>query len=115
MAPLEQEHSLASFGAQEPANGGEIDPVQHALFGDAAALHDHNSGAAVTGSGEADCESGQRGYPKRLASGFPEKYDIAVDSRTPGAQGPTFKGRARVPAGQSFSSEPTGIAPSVLP
>ena len=115
MAPLEQEHSLASFGAQEPANGGEIDPVQHALFGDAAALHDHNSGAAVTGSGEADCESGQRGYPKRLASGFPEKYDIAVDSRTPGAQGPTFKGRARVPEGQSFSSEPTGIAPSVLP
>lgn len=115
MAPLEQEHSMASFGAQEPANGGHIDPVQHALFGDAAALHDQGPGAAVDANGNADCESGQRGYPERLASGFPSKYDIAVDARTPGNQGPTYTGRPRVPAGQSFSSEPTGIAPSVLP
>ncbi|MBW3654337.1 MAG: MCE family protein [Actinobacteria bacterium] len=115
MAPIEQEHSLTSFGAEEPVNGGKIDPVQHALFGDAAALHDQGPAAAVTAAGEADCESGQRGYPERLASGFPAKYKIALDSRTPGAQGPTYSGRARVPEGQSFSSEPTGIAPSVLP
>jgi virulence factor Mce-like protein len=115
MAPIEQEHSMASFGAQEPANGGDIDPVQHALFGDAAAAHDQGPGAAVDANGNADCESGQRGYPERLATGFPAKYKIVVDSRTPGLQGPTYTGRPRVPAGQSFSSEPTGIAPSVLP
>jgi virulence factor Mce-like protein len=115
LAPIEQEHSLATIGAQEPVNGGDIDPVQRALFGDAATLHDQGSGAAVTADGDADCESGQRGYPTRLAGGLPSKYDIAVDARTPGVQGPTYKGRARLPAGQSFSSEPTGIAPSVLP
>ncbi|HVF78022.1 MAG TPA: MlaD family protein [Solirubrobacteraceae bacterium] len=114
-APIEQEHSLASFGAQEPANGGHIDPVQHALFGDAAALHDQGPGAAVDANGNADCESGQRGYPERLATGFPAKFKIAVDSATPGNQGPTYTGRPRVPEGQSFSSEPTGIAPSRLP
>ena len=115
MAPIEQEHSLTSFGAQEPVNGGHIDPVQHALFGDAAALHDQGPGAAVDANGNADCESGQRGYPERLATGFPPKFDIAVDSATPGNQGPTYTGRPRVPAGQSFSSEPTGIAPPRLP
>ena len=115
MAPIEQENSLASFGATEPANGGEIDPVQHALFGDAAALHDQGPGAAVDAAGNADCESGQRGYPERLATGFPAKYKIVVDSATPGNQGPTYTGRPRVPEGQSFSSEPTGIAPPRLP
>ena len=115
MAPIEQEHSLTSFGAQEPVNGGHIDPVQHALFGDAAALHDQGPGAAVDANGNADCESGQRGYPERLATGFPAKYNIVLDSSTPGNQGTTFTGRPRVPEGQSFSSEPTGIAPSRLP
>lgn len=115
MAPIEQEHSLTSFGAQEPVNGGHIDPVQHALFGDAAALHDQGPGAAVDANGNADCESGQRGYPERLATGFPAKYDIVLDAATPGNQGPTYHGRPRVPAGQSFSSEPTGIAPPRLP
>jgi virulence factor Mce-like protein len=115
LAPLEQEHSMATFGAQEPANGGHIDPVQHALFGDAVALHDQGPGAAVDANGNADCESGQRGYPERLATGFPAKFKIAVDSATPGNQGPTYTGRPRVPEGQSFSSEPTGIAPSRLP
>ncbi|HEV2786438.1 MAG TPA: MlaD family protein [Solirubrobacteraceae bacterium] len=115
MAPIEQENSLTSFGAHEPVNGGHIDPVQHALFGDAAALHDQGPGAAVDANGNADCESGQRGYPERLAAGFPSKYKIALDSATPGNQGPTYTGRPRVPEGQSFSSEPTGIAPPRLP
>jgi len=115
LAPLGQEHSMGTFGAQEPANGGSIDPVQKALFGDAAAAHDQGPGAAVDANGNADCESGQRGYPERLATHFPAKYKVAIDSRTPGLQGPTYTGRPRVPAGQTFSSEPTGIAPSVLP
>jgi virulence factor Mce-like protein len=112
-APLVQENSMMSFGAARPANGGTIDPLQKALFGDAAALHDQLYNGAVDANGNADCESGQRGYLERLATGFPQDRKIVVDTRTPGAQGPTYKGRPRVPAGQSFSNEPGGIAPPV--
>ena len=41
--------------------------------------------------------------------------NVVLDSSTPGSQGPTFKGRARIPEGQTFSAEPTGIAPRVDP
>ncbi|HEV2059080.1 MAG TPA: hypothetical protein VGR11_06970, partial [Solirubrobacteraceae bacterium] len=112
-APIEQENSLMSFGATQPANADHIDPVQHALFGDAVQLHDQIPAAAVDAQGNADCEAGQRGYLERLATGWPEKFKIVIDPRTPGSQGPTFKGRARIPAGQTFSSEPNGIAPQV--
>jgi virulence factor Mce-like protein len=115
LAPLLQENSMLSFGAPRPANGASIDPVQKALFGDAVAFHGQEYGAAVTPTGAADCESGQRGYLDRLATGYPPNLHIVVDPRTPGAQGPTYKGRARVPAGETFSSEPDGIAPKVGP
>jgi virulence factor Mce-like protein len=115
LAPFVQENSMDFFGAPRPANGGSIDPVQKALSGDAVAFHGQDYGAAVTPTGAADCESGQRGYLDRLATGYPQNLHIVVDPRTPGAQGPTFKGRARVPAGQTFSAEPDGIAPKVGP
>ena len=116
LAPLEQEHSLHSFGATEPAQAEhEVDPVQKALFGDGVNFHDQLYGAAVDAGGNADCEHGQRGYLDRLATGFPERMKVVLDSRTPGSQGPTFKGRSRIPEGQSFSSEPNGIAPKVNP
>ncbi|MEA2157329.1 MAG: phospholipid/cholesterol/gamma-HCH transport system substrate-binding protein [Solirubrobacteraceae bacterium] len=115
MAPLLQPNSMAVIGATRPANGGTADPVTKALSGDPAALHDQIYNAAVDSSGNADCESGQRGYVQRAATGFPSDLNIAVDTRTPGAQGPTFKGRPRVPAGETFSSEPGGIAPAVAP
>jgi virulence factor Mce-like protein len=113
-APREQDNSLAAFGATRPANGGEIDPIQKQLFGDAAALHGQEYGRAVTPAGEADCESGQRGYLERLAPRFPEDLEVVVEPRTPGTQGPTFTGRPRVPQGQTFTAEPDGIAPSVV-
>jgi virulence factor Mce-like protein len=106
LAPLLQENSMMSFGAVRPASGGDVDPAQKAAFGDAAALHQSDYGRAVDENGNADCEGGQRGYPTE---------GIYTNRRTPGNQGPTYKGRPRVPAGQSFSAEPTGIAPSVLP
>jgi virulence factor Mce-like protein len=115
LAPLTQHNSLASFGATDAVNGGTVNPVEHALAGDAAALHDQIYNAAVDPAGNADCESGQRGYLDRLATGFPADKNIVVDSRTPGSQGPTFKGRARIPDGQTFSATPDGIAPQVLP
>jgi len=114
-APPEQPNSMMRIGAPFPANGGDVDPLQETLFGDAANFHDQIYNAAVDPQGNADCESGQRGYPERAATGFPEYLRIAVDPRTPGSQGPTFKGRARVPEGQSFSATPDGIAPQVGP
>ncbi len=115
LAPLEQEHSLASFGATEPAHADHIDPVQKALFGDAVEFHDQLYNAAVDPDGNADCEAGQRGYLKRLATGFPANMNIVLDPSTPGSQGPTFKGRARIPEGQTFTPEAGGIAPRVDP
>ena len=115
LAPLEQENSLLSFGATEPAHAADIDPVQKALFGDAVEFHDQLYNAAVDPEGNADCEAGQRGYLERLATGFPANMNIVLDSSTPGSQGPTFKGRSRIPEGQTFSADPTGIAPRVDP
>jgi len=115
LAPIEQENSLLSFGATEPAHADHIDPVQKALFGDPVEFHDQLYNAAVDPAGNADCEGGQRGYLERLATGFPANMNIVLDSSTPGSQGPTFKGRPRIPAGQSYSADPTGIAPRVDP
>jgi virulence factor Mce-like protein len=107
LAPLAQQNSISSYGAVRPAaSGGATDPVTHAAFGDTVALHQSDYPRAVDEHGNADCESGQRGYPNE---------GVFTDHRTPGNQGPTYKGIAHVPAGETFSAEPDGIAPSVLP
>lgn len=108
------ENSLTTFGASEPVNGEGGDPVTQAEEGDLPHLHAQPYGRAVNASGDADCESGQRGYPERLADGLPERFRVAIDPRTPGDQGPTFTGRPRVPEGQTFSAEPGGRAPQVV-
>ena len=110
----EQDNQLGSFGASQPANSEGVIAPSTALFGDPVNLHAQFYGAAVDRRGEADCESGQRGYPRRLAKGLPAKFDVAIDPRTPGNQGPTFTGRPRVPEGQTFSAEPSGLAPPVV-
>jgi ABC-type transporter Mla subunit MlaD len=56
--------------------------------------------------GRADCEAGQRGYVENNARFYDDKYKIDQDARTPGAQGPTYTGKARVPQGETFSSIP---------
>ena len=37
----------------------------------------------------------------------PQGRMLATDVHTPGDQGPTFAGRAKVPAGETFSRSPT--------
>jgi virulence factor Mce-like protein len=108
-----QTNSMDSFGATAPANGQGADPITTALLGDPVNLHAQPYGRAVDENGNADCESGQRGYPDRLAVGADPSLHIAVDARTPGNQGPTFTGLAHVPPGETFSAEPTGTAPKV--
>jgi hypothetical protein len=108
-----QEDSLGSMGADEPANGKNATGTPQ--YG-----QDQPYGAAIAPDGRADCEAGQRGFVERQARYFPKQYKIARDPRSPGLQGPTFTGRARVPKGETFTAEPeTGpyseLAPSEHP
>jgi virulence factor Mce-like protein len=94
-----QEDSLGAMGADEPANGkSAVGTPQYA--------QDQPYGAAVAADGRADCEAGQRGFVERQARFFPKQYKIARDPHSPGLQGPTFTGRARVPTGETFTAEP---------
>jgi virulence factor Mce-like protein len=97
----DQDDSLDSMGANGPANGQEV------TRGNAQYLHGPAYGAAITESGAADCEVGQRGYLYRNARNLQDFYRVHFDANSPGAQGPTYTGRARVPAGQTFSRRPT--------
>jgi virulence factor Mce-like protein len=106
----QQDDSLGAIGADEPANGQEVEQ------GNKQYLHGDPYGAAITPDGRADCEAGQRGFPERNARFHDKKLKIDQDARTPGAQGPTYKGRARVPAGQTYTSIPeTGAYKDIAP
>jgi virulence factor Mce-like protein len=98
-----QPNNVGTEGAVAPVNGGGAD----SLFGGNEYLHAQSYGAAINNNGTADCETGQRGYVKKLSYFDPQHRDIAVEANTPGSQGPTYKGRARVPAGETFSRNPT--------
>jgi hypothetical protein len=93
-----QPDNFAAQGAVHPANGQSGGPEF---------LHNQTYGAAIDNSGNADCETGQRGYPYKLNYFDPHSRQFATDFHTPGDQGPTFKGRSRVPAGETFTRNPT--------
>ena len=103
-----QGNSIGSMGSAEPANGEFYNPAT-AARGAPAHLHGQAYGAAINSRGEADCESGQRGYMQKLAKFTPE-FQIVTDANTPGDQGPTYRGRKRVPKGQTFTRLPGGKA-----
>ncbi len=113
MVPFGQTNGQSSFGATAPSDGTGV-PLAEPGGPDPAALHAQPYGRAVDEQGNADCEQGQRGYLNRVAEGAPAGLNIAVDPRTPGNQGPTFTGKPRVPAGQTFSAEPAGRGPKVV-
>jgi ABC-type transporter Mla subunit MlaD len=92
--------SLGSIGARRPVNGEEV------VSGQRANLHVNLYSAAVDTKGNADCESGQRGYVERAATYAPENLNIALDPHFPGNSGTTFTGRPRVPRGETFSRYP---------
>jgi virulence factor Mce-like protein len=96
----QQQDSLGSMGADEPANGKGV------IEGTPQYGQDQPYGAAIGPDGSADCEAGQRGYVERQARFFPKEYKITRDPRSAGLQGPTFAGRARVPEGQTYTAEP---------
>ena len=109
-----QDNGLGSIGATEPANGHQ-NPVQAAQSGSnsVAYLHGQPYWSAINNDGTADCENGQRGYMDgnlavlgRSTDSTGAPFRIIFDPHTPGSQGPTFTGRARVPAGETFTREP---------
>lgn len=108
-----QNNNVGQQGAVAPVNGGGSDSL---TSGGNEFLHAQPYGAAVDNQGNADCETGQRGYVKKLNHLDPQGRDLATDAHTPGDQGPTFMGRARVPAGETFSRSPTtGPQLAVIP
>jgi virulence factor Mce-like protein len=105
-APSFQPNTLQNPGADVPVNGG-APGGDSTILGGNAYLHSQPYGAAIDNRGKADCEIGQRGYAHQLNYFDPQHRAFAVDPHTPGDQGPTFHGRARVPAGETFSRNPT--------
>jgi hypothetical protein len=99
-----QPNNVTQQGAAHPANGG----VPDSPLGGNEFLHSQNYGAAIDNQGNADCETGQRGYPRHLATGVNNNQNIAIDPYVPGDQGTTFTGRPRVPAGETFLARPIG-------
>jgi ABC-type transporter Mla subunit MlaD len=91
-----QTDNVGTLGATAPAGSA----------GGPEFLHGPTYGAAIDTAGNADCETGQRGYPKKLNYFDPQGRNLALDPHSPGDQGPTYHGRARVPAGETFSRNP---------
>jgi virulence factor Mce-like protein len=98
-----QPNNVTQQGAISPVNGGGS--TSSATGGDEY-LHAQVYGAAINNDGTADCETGQRGYPKQLNYLDPQHRQFATDAHTPGSQGPTYKGLARVPDGETFTRAP---------
>jgi phospholipid/cholesterol/gamma-HCH transport system substrate-binding protein len=97
-ADAAQPDNVGTEGATEPADGQD---------GGSEYFHAQTYGSAIDNQGNADCETGQRGYVKDLNYFDPQHRDLATDQHTPGDQGSTWRGRARVPRGETFSRNPT--------
>jgi len=93
---------LGNIGARRPSNG---EPV---VSGERVNLHTNLYSAAVDAQGNADCESGQRGYMERLPAydNGDKNLKIVTHPHIPGSSGPTFTGKPRVPKGQTFTQYP---------
>ena len=89
--PVGPQSGLSHFGEPLPADTVKL----------------QSRGAAIDDQGRADCETGQRGFPRHLAEGLPDDMNIATDAGTPGLQGPTFTGREQVLPTQTFDRIPS--------
>ena len=102
-----QTNNVGTIGATAPADGYKPGDVPDPSTADAEYTHGPAYGAAVTSSGQADCEVGQRGYQAKLNGLDPQGRSLVTDQYTPGAQGTTWDGLTHVPAGETFSRRPT--------
>jgi virulence factor Mce-like protein len=98
-----QPNNVGSIGATEPVNGGGTDSM---ISGGNEYAHGPTYGAAIDSQGNADCETGQRGFPRQLNYFDPKHRLYDSDQHTPGDQGPTYTGLPRVPKGETFTRSP---------
>jgi len=112
-----QTNNVNSAGAYAPANGYQQgDPPGTSGMSDAEYTHGPAYGAAISAAGAADCEAGQRGYQLSQNSQDSLHRAMVSDQYTPGVQGPTWSGRGRVPAGETFTRRPlTGPQTPYIP
>jgi ABC-type transporter Mla subunit MlaD len=104
-----QRNSIASMAATRAANGENYEQTpSNERNGPPVFAHGQPYGASITKDGNADCEAGQRGYPRRVARIADDDLMVALDPNTPGVQGPTYEGRPRVLPGQTFTRYPGG-------
>ena len=107
MSAGSQSNGISSSDAVVPANGeGYISATS--FRGDPQYLHAQAFGAAVNDNGTANCESGQRGYVYHWATGEPARFRTVGNTHDPVDVGPTYMGRAQVPAGETFDRMPQG-------
>ena len=93
--------SIGASGAKTPSNGEET------ISGAPMNLHSNVYTAAIDHQGNADCESGQRGYLEKLTTYNDDpNLDIVTDPHIPGNQGTTWTGLTKVPEGQTFTRLP---------
>jgi virulence factor Mce-like protein len=105
-----QSTAVGNQGVTQPANGGGA-PGTTPEF-----IHGPAYGAAVDPHGNADCETGQRGYVHMLNHLDPLHRHLDTDSHTPGNQGTTWTGLTHVPKGETFTRIPQlGPVPPYIP
>jgi hypothetical protein len=103
-----QSSNAGVAGGTYPANGYQPgDPPDQGYPGDAEYAHGPAYAAAIDSQGNADCEVGQRGYQAQQNGLDPQHRSLVTDAHTPGDQGSTWAGLAHVPAGETFSRNPT--------
>jgi ABC-type transporter Mla subunit MlaD len=106
--PNHQTNNVGNQGAYQPANGYQTGDIPGTSgTADAEYLHSANYGAAVNSQGNADCETGQRGYPAKLNYFDSKQRNLDMAAHTPGNQGSTWSGLSRVPPGETFTRSPT--------
>ena len=112
-----QDNSYSDGGAVTPANGENLkEPNGTRQF-----FHAQPYAHAVDSQGNADCEVGQRGWPRSMFNkyGQAKRFERVISPsvpRTPGDQGANYakiengqgvgRGPARVPPGETFTDEP---------
>ena len=109
LANSAQPNNVGQQGATAPVDGGGTDSL---LTGGNEYLHSQAYGAAIATNGLADCETGQRGFVKKLNYYDPQGRDLATDAHTPGNQGPTFAGRAARAEGRDVQPQPADRTPA---
>src|SRR5579884_531571 len=102
-----QTNNVNQQGASQPANGYQPGDVPGSSgYADAEYLHGQTYSAAIDNQGNADCETGQRGYPAKLNPSDPQQRSLDTATHTPGNQGPQWGGLARVPVGETYTRNP---------